>query len=141
MDVSTKDKTKFGALSIILCVCAALKVKMKNRKQRKYKNGEEDAGLLALIAVVSGGCVGSLLFGFILDKTHKFKLTTFTILFLSSIFFILTAISLEKQHRIFTFITGGVFGFFLAGSLVVGFEYSAEVAYPEPEAKQQHWRF
>ncbi|KAK9692493.1 Major Facilitator Superfamily [Popillia japonica] len=99
-----------------------------------FPNGEEDAGLLALIAVVSGGCVGSLLFGFILDKTHKFKLTTFTILFLSSIFFILTAISLEKQHRIFTFITGGVFGFFLAGSLVVGFEYSAEVAYPEPEA-------
>lgn len=26
------------------------------------------------------------------------------------------------------------FRFFLAGSLVVGFEYSAEVAYPEPEA-------
>ena len=36
------------------------------------QNGEEDAGRIGLLIVVTG-MVGSVVFGVILDKTHKFK--------------------------------------------------------------------
>jgi FLVCR family feline leukemia virus subgroup C receptor-related protein len=37
-----------------------------------FQNGEKFAGEVGLVFVV-GGMVGSVIFGIILDKTHKFK--------------------------------------------------------------------
>nr|CAD7399928.1 unnamed protein product [Timema cristinae] len=60
-----------------------------------FPGGEEFAGSVGLDIIVSG-MVGSVVSGFILDKTHKFK-------------------------------------FFMTGYLPVGFEFAAELTYPEPE--------
>jgi len=37
-----------------------------------FQDGEEFAGQVGLVFIV-GGMVGSVIFGIILDKTHKFK--------------------------------------------------------------------
>ncbi|XP_022917980.2 choline/ethanolamine transporter flvcr2a-like [Onthophagus taurus] len=99
-----------------------------------FPEGEEDAGLIALVAILVGGVGGSIIFGVILDKTHRFKLTTFTIIFLGSLFFLGAAFLLEEQQETSVFVIIVLFGFFISGSLAVGFEYAMELTYPEPES-------
>ncbi|KAH1005609.1 hypothetical protein HUJ04_006558 [Dendroctonus ponderosae] len=38
-----------------------------------FPNGKTDAGIIALITIISGGCIGSMFFGIILDRTHQFN--------------------------------------------------------------------
>lgn len=45
---------------------------VKTHTARVFQNGEEDAGRIGL-AIILTGMAGSVSFGFILDKTHKFK--------------------------------------------------------------------
>ncbi|XP_019872023.1 uncharacterized MFS-type transporter C09D4.1 [Aethina tumida] len=97
------------------------------------KNGR-DAGIIASIAIITGGCIGSLIFGLILDKTHQFKRVTFLTLLASSISLICVLVVFENKSRVGTFIAIPGFGFFLASTLVIGFEYSIEASYPIPES-------
>uniref|UniRef100_A0AAR5PQ26 Major facilitator superfamily (MFS) profile domain-containing protein n=1 Tax=Dendroctonus ponderosae TaxID=77166 RepID=A0AAR5PQ26_DENPD len=99
-----------------------------------FPNGKTDAGIIALITIISGGCIGSMFFGIILDRTHQFKKVSFGILAMSAFTFIFVGISLLEKSRIGTYITIPIFGFFIAPVLIVGFEYLVEVTYPIPEA-------
>ncbi|XP_060529253.1 uncharacterized MFS-type transporter C09D4.1-like isoform X1 [Cylas formicarius] len=99
-----------------------------------FPGAESDVGLVGFLAIIMGGCVGSVIFGVILDKTHKFKLVSFVILISSSISYVPVVISLVEKSRIGSFIAIPLFGFCLTPAMMAGFEYIVEATYPVPES-------
>ncbi|CBY31687.1 unnamed protein product [Oikopleura dioica] len=90
-------------------------------------------GLMGAIMVITG-LFGSVLGGILLDKTKKFKM-------ISIIFYALTLICcavftgvLSIGNLASDFLLIGALGFFMTGYLPIGFEFAAELTYPEPEA-------
>lgn len=99
-----------------------------------FPNGENDIGIISLVTIILGGCIGSVVFGFILDKTHQFKRTSLTVLACGTITYIFYVISIVSEARIATFITIPIFGFFIASTLAIAYEFTIEVTYPIPES-------
>ncbi|KAK2723563.1 uncharacterized MFS-type transporter C09D4.1-like isoform X2 [Artemia franciscana] len=97
-----------------------------------FPNSSEQAGLIGLTMVVSG-VLGSVVGGIILDKTHKFKETTIAIYALSFLGLLAFTLTIGAGHIEVVFLTSGLLGFFMTGYLPVGFEFAAELTYPEPE--------
>ncbi|GFU32113.1 feline leukemia virus subgroup C receptor-related protein 1 [Trichonephila clavipes] len=96
--------------------------------------GEEvDAGWMGAIMVFAG-MIGSIILGALLDKTHKFKSISLVMFVLS--FFLMVGytflIQLERIWIQFLFFT--LLGFIMTGYLPAGFDFGAEITYPEPEA-------
>ncbi|GIY40070.1 feline leukemia virus subgroup C receptor-related protein 2 [Caerostris darwini] len=87
-------------------------------------------GLLFIVA----GLVGSIISGYILDLTHKFKETAFFICVASLITCLIFSGCLYVGHIWIQFLTIGIFGFFLTSFLPIGIEYGIEVTYPQSEA-------
>ncbi|CAK9799523.1 Feline leukemia virus subgroup C receptor-related protein 2 [Anthophora quadrimaculata] len=97
-----------------------------------FKHGEEDAGRIGLAMIVAG-MIGSISFGVILDKTHKFKETTVTVYFLAlcgQIFFS-TFACLEMKWMVY--LSAIFLGYFMVGYFALGYEICAEYTYPECE--------
>ncbi|RZC41191.1 feline leukemia virus subgroup C receptor-related protein 2-like [Asbolus verrucosus] len=108
---------------------------MINGVYLKYFPGSEpEIGIICALAVVAGGCFGSVVFGYILDKWHRFKLTSFFIIITSGITYIFVVYTMEEGLKLATYFTIPIFGFFIASTLLVGFEFVTEVMYPIPEA-------
>ncbi|CAH1969279.1 unnamed protein product [Acanthoscelides obtectus] len=99
-----------------------------------FPNGETDVGIITLCSIISGGCIGSLIFGFILDKTHKFKKTTIAAMLFSVVSYAVCIYMFITKSRLVTFFTTPLFGFFIASTLVISVEYALEVTYPIPES-------
>ncbi|KAJ8668358.1 hypothetical protein QAD02_010021 [Eretmocerus hayati] len=98
-----------------------------------FKNGEEDAGRIGLLIVLTG-MFGSIAFGIILDKTQKFKLTTVIVYFLSLCGQVLFAIALLMEVKWMVYAASIFLGFFMSGYLALGYEMAAEYTYPETES-------
>ncbi|KAL3280217.1 hypothetical protein HHI36_017716 [Cryptolaemus montrouzieri] len=58
-----------------------------------------DLGILTCITCISGGCFGTMFFGYILDKTHKFKLVAFTVLLANTLAGIIQAAFFIKSYK------------------------------------------
>ncbi|XP_015108492.1 uncharacterized MFS-type transporter C09D4.1 [Diachasma alloeum] len=97
-----------------------------------FENAETDAGRIGL-SIVCAGMAGSVFCGVILDKTHKFKETTLGIYICSLLGFIVFTFTLDCGSIIVVYCTAALLGFFMTGYLPVGFEFAAELTYPEPE--------
>ncbi|XP_017752984.1 PREDICTED: feline leukemia virus subgroup C receptor-related protein 2-like isoform X2 [Eufriesea mexicana] len=97
-----------------------------------FPNQQEDAGRIGL-TIVCAGMLGSVVCGIVLDKTHKFKETTLGVYLLSFIGMIVFTFTLDTSQIYIVYITSGMLGFFMTGYLPVGFEFAAELTYPEPE--------
>ncbi|XP_055924917.1 feline leukemia virus subgroup C receptor-related protein 2-like isoform X2 [Argiope bruennichi] len=97
------------------------------------KGAEESAGLMGLIIVLSG-MVGSVVCGVILDKTHKFKETTLVVYILSFLGMVSFAVALPFGLLLPLFFVSALLGFFMTGYLPLGFEFAAEITYPEAES-------
>ncbi|XP_024085056.1 feline leukemia virus subgroup C receptor-related protein 2 isoform X2 [Cimex lectularius] len=97
-----------------------------------FQNASEDAGRIGLTIVISG-TVGSVVSGFVLDKTHKFKEVTLVVYLFSLIGLVVYNFTLDLGYIIIVYVTAGFLGFFMTGYLPVGFELAAELTYPEPE--------
>ncbi|GBM32045.1 Feline leukemia virus subgroup C receptor-related protein 2 [Araneus ventricosus] len=97
------------------------------------KGAEESAGLMGLTIVISG-MVGSVVCGVILDKTHRFKETTLIVYMLSLLGMISFAVALPFGLLLPMFFVSSLLGFFMTGYLPLGFEFAAELTYPEAEA-------
>lgn len=93
---------------------------------------EVEVGWMGLIIVISG-MVGSVFCGFILDKTHRYKETTLVVYILSLAGMIAFALALRLAGFWVVFAMAGVLGFFMTGYLPLGFEFAAEITYPESE--------
>ncbi|KAF0300149.1 Feline leukemia virus subgroup C receptor-related protein 2 [Amphibalanus amphitrite] len=99
----------------------------------QFPGANEDAGRIGLV-IVATGLVGSILCGIWLDKTHRFKITTVLVYILSVAGMLAFTFTLPLGHISVVYITSGLLGFFMTGYLPLGFEFAAEITYPEPEA-------
>ncbi|XP_031621871.1 feline leukemia virus subgroup C receptor-related protein 2 [Contarinia nasturtii] len=97
-----------------------------------YPNHEMDAGRIGL-CIVLAGMLGSVCCGIVLDKTHRFKETTLSVYTFSMIGMWIYTFTLNVGHISVVYVTSSLLGFFMTGYLPVGFEFAAELTYPEPE--------
>ncbi|XP_064097906.1 heme transporter FLVCR2-like isoform X2 [Macrobrachium nipponense] len=97
-----------------------------------FPNETENAGRIGLLIVLAG-MMGSVVSGIILDKTAKFKAVTLTIYVLSSVFMLGYTFIFRLETLWLVFLMAGLLGFFMTGYLPVGFEFAAELTYPEAE--------
>lgn len=98
----------------------------------RFPGHEVEAGIMGLIITISG-VFGSVLCGFILDTTHKFKGTTSFVYVFSLIGMIAFSLSLRLPALWPLFFVSAALGFFMTGYLPIGFEFAAELSYPNPE--------
>lgn len=104
-----------------------------NQMVLAYYPGEETSvGWMGLLIVLAG-MLGSVVCGMILDKTHKYKQTTLTVYVLSTLGMIAFTMVLRYSAFWSLFLMAGLLGFFMTGYLPLGFEFAAEITYPEPE--------
>ncbi|KAJ8668360.1 hypothetical protein QAD02_010023 [Eretmocerus hayati] len=97
-----------------------------------FQNGEEDAGRIGFLFIVTG-IFGSITFGIILDKTHKFKLTAVIVYFLTLCGQIFFAVSLFFEIKWMVYASSIFLGFFMTGYLALGYEMATEYTYPDSE--------
>lgn len=97
-----------------------------------YPGHEVDAGRIG-VCIVFAGMLGSVACGIVLDKTHRFKETTLAVYIFTMIGMWIYTFTLSIGHISVVYITSALLGFFMTGYLPVGFEFAAELTYPEPE--------
>ncbi|XP_034942789.1 uncharacterized MFS-type transporter C09D4.1 isoform X2 [Chelonus insularis] len=99
----------------------------------KYFPGAEvHAGRIGL-AIICAGMLGSVVCGVVLDKTRRFKETTLVVYLFSLVGLIIFTFTVNSGYISVIYITSSLLGFFMTGYLPVGFEFAAELTYPEPE--------
>ena len=91
-----------------------------------------DAGYMGLTLTLSG-IVGSVVCGYILGWSGKYKMVTFVIYLFSLLGTVAFTVSIELQSIVLLFISCVALGFFMTGYLPIGFEFAAEISYPQPE--------
>merc|ERR1712029_486119 len=79
------------------------------------------------------GMAGSMVCGIILDKTHAYKTTTLAVYGCSFIGMIIYTITLRGGYLSLVYVTAALLGFFMTGYLPLGFEFAAEITFPESE--------
>lgn len=97
-----------------------------------FENGEEDAGRIGL-AMVLTGMLGSVSFGVIVDKTHKYKETTVIVYFLGLCGQLFFSLSTYLEIKWMVYLSAIFLGYFMVGYFALGYEMCAEYTYPEPE--------
>ncbi|XP_050074566.1 feline leukemia virus subgroup C receptor-related protein 2 [Anopheles maculipalpis] len=97
-----------------------------------YPGHEVDAGRIG-VCIVFAGMLGSVACGIVLDKTHRFKETTLAVYIFTMIGMWIYTFTLSVGHIAVVYVTSSLLGFFMTGYLPVGFEFAAELTYPEPE--------
>ncbi|XP_007552959.1 choline/ethanolamine transporter flvcr2b isoform X3 [Poecilia formosa] len=98
----------------------------------RYPGEEVNAGRIGLTIVVAG-MVGSLICGIWLDRTKTYKQTTLAVYVMTLVGMIVYTATLDQGLLWVVFITAGSLGFFMTGYLPLGFEFAAELTYPESE--------
>ncbi|XP_072285149.1 choline/ethanolamine transporter FLVCR2 isoform X2 [Pyxicephalus adspersus] len=97
-----------------------------------YPGKEVNAGRIGLTITIAGMC-GSLITGLWLDRTKSYKQTTLAVYVLSLVGMVVFTFILNLGYLWAVFITAGCLGFFMTGYLPLGFEFAAELTYPESE--------
>ncbi|KAJ8979451.1 hypothetical protein NQ317_006765 [Molorchus minor] len=121
------------AYGINIGVFAAFSTFINQFVLQYFEDSEEDAGRMGLLQICAG-MVGSILFGFFLDKTHRYKETTLFLCYMSAVGVASFAISLELKNKILAYITVGLAGFFTNAYMPVGFEFAVEITFPSDES-------
>ncbi|XP_078656160.1 choline/ethanolamine transporter flvcr2a-like [Branchiostoma floridae x Branchiostoma belcheri] len=98
----------------------------------KYPGEEVNVGRIGLTIVLTG-LLGSVLCGIWLDRTRTFKGTTVVVYILSFLCMTAFTFTLDLGYLAIVFVTAGALGFFMTGYLPLGFEFAAEITYPESE--------
>uniref|UniRef100_A0A8D0C9S8 FLVCR choline and putative heme transporter 2 n=1 Tax=Salvator merianae TaxID=96440 RepID=A0A8D0C9S8_SALMN len=93
---------------------------------------ELNAGRIGL-TIILAGMVGALISGIWLDRTKTYKQTTLAVYVMSFVGMIVYTFTLDLGHIWVVFVTAGALGFFMTGYLPLGFEFAAELTYPESE--------
>ncbi|KAJ8314731.1 hypothetical protein KUTeg_006881 [Tegillarca granosa] len=97
-----------------------------------FPGHEENAGQIGL-TIVLAGVLGSIVAGIWLDRTKTFKGTTVAIYLLSLFGMIAFTFTMDVGLIWVVFLCAGSLGFFMTGYLPVGFEFAAEITYPQSE--------
>ncbi|XP_076253573.1 choline/ethanolamine transporter flvcr2a-like [Rhynchophorus ferrugineus] len=121
------------AYGINIGVFAAIGTLLNQFILEYFPNSEEDAGRIGLI-MVSGGILGSIFFGVVLDKTHKYKETTMFVYFAAVLSLIVTMFTLSTRSKPLVYIIFALVGVFTNAYMPVGFEFAVEITYPADES-------
>ncbi|XP_066280160.1 heme transporter FLVCR1-like [Branchiostoma lanceolatum] len=97
-----------------------------------FPDAEVDTGWVGL-TIVFAGMVGSVLCGLWLDRTKTFQFTTLVVYLLTFAGMMTFTYTLDLDRMWVVFLVAGFLGFFMTGYLPLGFEFAAEITYPEPE--------
>nr|XP_027197403.1 uncharacterized MFS-type transporter C09D4.1-like [Dermatophagoides pteronyssinus] len=92
-----------------------------------------EAGYMGLTITLSG-ITGSVVCGYLLGWSGKFRLVNLLIYIFSFAGTAAFGVAIEIRHINLLFITCAILGFFMTGYLPIGFEFAAEVSYPQPES-------
>lgn len=98
-----------------------------------WQNASALTGRLGLVMVVSG-MFGSIISGYILDRTHMYRLVNTSLYALSLLSMLLFTANLEFHNVVAVYLTTGLLGYFMTGYLLIGYEMSSEITWPLPEA-------
>ncbi|CAG9833398.1 unnamed protein product [Diabrotica balteata] len=98
-----------------------------------FPGEQEEAGRMGLVMILTG-MVGSIVTGIVLDKTHKYKETSFVIFVFTALCLGGLTVSLEMKSKWMVYVAIGMFGFFLNGYLPAGIEFAIEMTFPAPES-------
>ncbi|XP_042896550.1 choline/ethanolamine transporter flvcr2a-like [Parasteatoda tepidariorum] len=99
---------------------------------RYFPKKQIEVGWMGLIFIATG-LVGSIIAGWILDSTRKYKETYLGICTFSLVLYVVFSIQLFIKLLWLQFLMIGLLGFFLTSLLPIGFEYGIEVTYPDSE--------
>ncbi|KAG8190182.1 hypothetical protein JTE90_011907 [Oedothorax gibbosus] len=105
---------------------------LNNMILQYFPNKEVEAGWMGLFFIVTG-LVGSIIAGYILDRTHRFKDTSVVICIASVLSIVLFNAVLPLETLLIQFLAIGILGFFLTSFLPIGYEYAIEITYPLSE--------
>ncbi|XP_063229600.1 uncharacterized MFS-type transporter C09D4.1-like isoform X2 [Bacillus rossius redtenbacheri] len=97
-----------------------------------FENSEADGGRIGF-AMVLAGVFGSVIGGVVLDKTHKFKETSLVVYSMALLGMVGYTFSFKMGYILIVYAVGAFLGFFITSYLTIGFEFAAELTYPEPE--------
>ncbi|XP_041475060.1 feline leukemia virus subgroup C receptor-related protein 2-like [Lytechinus variegatus] len=98
----------------------------------EFPGYEVMVGVIGLTLVLTG-MVGSVVTGFWLDRTRSYRGTTVTVYVLSLVGMICFTFTLKLGEIWVVFGITALLGFFMTGYLPLGFEFAAELTFPEPE--------
>ncbi|CAH1173871.1 unnamed protein product [Phaedon cochleariae] len=125
--------THMIAYSINVGVFSAVGTLLNQFILQHFENANEDAGIMGFVMVIAG-MIGSVLFGIILDKTHKYKEINLLIYLLSALSILSLMFSLEYRSKVMTYIGCIIVGTFTNAYMPVGFELAMELTYPSEES-------
>ncbi|XP_009579401.1 PREDICTED: feline leukemia virus subgroup C receptor-related protein 2, partial [Fulmarus glacialis] len=111
--------------------CAVITL-LKSLLPSHFEGEEVNAGRIGLTIILSG-MAGALISGIWLDRTKTYKQTTLVVYIMSLVGMIAYTFTLSLGHLWVVFVTAGMLGFFMTGYLPLGFEFAAELTYPESE--------
>lgn len=97
-----------------------------------WQNATALTGRLGLVMVVSG-MLGSIIAGYILDRSHMYRLVNMSLYALSLLSMLLFTATLELHNVIALYATSALLGYFMTGYLLIGYEMSSEITWPLPE--------
>lgn len=98
-----------------------------------WKDASLLVGRLGLVMVISG-MFGSVISGYILDKTHMYRFINTSLYALSFFTMILFTLILEAHSTVALYLVVILLGYFMTGYLLIGFEMSNEITWPRPES-------
>ncbi|XP_033097662.1 feline leukemia virus subgroup C receptor-related protein 2-like isoform X2 [Anneissia japonica] len=98
----------------------------------EFPGEEQMVGLIGL-AIVIAGLLGSAVMGYWLDRTRTYRGTTVVVYVLTLIGMGFFSFTLYLSEIWVVFGVASFLGFFMTGYLPLGFEFAAELTYPEPE--------
>nr|CAD7266186.1 unnamed protein product [Timema shepardi] len=97
-----------------------------------FPGGQEFTGRVCLTIIVAG-MLGAVVFGVLLDKTHKYKETTLGVYILTMVSLVGFTFILGTKSTILVYLTAATLGVFLGGYIPVAYELGAELTYPLSE--------
>lgn len=90
-------------------------------------------GNCGFIIIVSGA-IGSALFGHLLDKSHRYRLTNILLTLASALTMLIFGLAVSGMHsRLAIYLAASLLGLFQTGLVVAGLELAVELTYPAPE--------
>lgn len=98
-----------------------------------WNDASKLVGRLGLVMVISG-MFGSVISGYLLDKTHMYRFINTSLYTLSFVTMILFTIILQFHNTIALYLIVTMLGYFMTGYLLIGFEMSNEITWPRPES-------
>ncbi|ETN67762.1 hypothetical protein AND_000456 [Anopheles darlingi] len=97
-----------------------------------FPDSATDAGRVGLALIVLG-LIGSMVFGYLLDTSHKYKATAVWVCRLSAVTMVIFALALQSRSKKLLAVASVFLGFFMTGFQPIGYEFAAELTFPEPD--------